>query len=215
MLSRCFQGLARPITRRGFPRRLQNQLRLSQRGACPLPRALGCGAPSGHGRLIAYPRTTGPRSLVGHPQPPLAAFGHPPPNLQYPIGPARGPVNVFPSKIPPPVGAILEGKGLKLALTTGASWSRVSRQKKTAAIVCDEGLARWAILTHRRVPTIALFLGPSSFCPRRVPGAGPDCSDKGPDGRRIKAREAVLDSLPRLSFLSHLLILLLRLLLLG
>lgn len=46
---------------------------------------------------------------------------------------------VFPSKIPPPIGAILEGKGLKLALTTGASWSRVSHQKKTAAIFVMKG----------------------------------------------------------------------------
>lgn len=45
--------------------------------------------------------------------------------------------------------------------------------KTNSRHLCDEGLAQWAVMTHRGMPTIALLLGPSSF----------SCREPGPTAR--------------------------------
>lgn len=54
MLARCFQGLARPITRRGSLGAFKISFRLFQRGACLLPSALPVGHQVRQSRLSAY-----------------------------------------------------------------------------------------------------------------------------------------------------------------
>lgn len=116
MLSRCFQGLARPISRRGCLGAFKISFGSSSAVRARCPGLSGVGALHGQGRLIAYPRKLGLDPLWINLQPPLAAFGHPPPNLQYPIGPGRGAVFVFPSKIPPPHRGYPRGQGPEVGL---------------------------------------------------------------------------------------------------
>lgn len=130
MLARCFQGLARPITWRGSLGAFKISFGSSSncQVVAPWPWQANCA-----------PGKVGLDPLWIILQPPLAAFGHPPPNLQYPIGPEGDACLFSLRRSLHHIGVILDGKDLKLVFSSGASWSRVSRHKKTAALFVMKG----------------------------------------------------------------------------